>query len=232
MKINIKIFVIFLLCIFGGLMDGLCYFYVHQTFCLIQTGNIVKTIVSYSQGNIQDGIFYMVVFLGFLLSIFLYYLLKLFLQERNYNTKIFGLLIIVILLIPPYFKHFLLNESLIFDYICSLSFAFIGGIVLTEFNYTGHIEYNVTMMTGNSRHMMESFAKGVKEKDKKHVLIGLNYLYMIIAFIIGLVVSSLFYNFVEKELSYYCLLIIGHLLLFISILIEYIARGKFSLKLG
>lgn len=239
-NINLDIVLILTLSFFGGLADGFSSIYRDDTFCFIQTGNLVRTIIAYVQGNVYSATYSLIIFMAFTIFCFVYWFILSWIKKTKIEPKIFSLLIVLILLIPSVIFKFNKNNYLEADNLMSGIFlSFIGSIIAIAFskiniNKNNSIVFNSAIMTGNARAMMVSFATFVKTKNKIKGYESLIYLSIILIFVFGIATSAIINVYTpDKTWSFYYDLIVIYLVVFISItllIIRYCKNKKIKVE--
>lgn len=195
--INLDVFIILFLSFFGGLADGFSYIYRDQTFCFIQTGNIVKIVISYFNGENAIGSYILIIFLAFTIGCFIYWFILHLIKKTKINDKIFSLIVVMVLLIPSVVFKFNTKNYLALDNLISgITLSFVGSVIATAFSRivigkSSSFVFNSAIMTGNSKAMMVSAATFVQSKNKVKGLEALIYFVIIITFVIGIVISGI-----------------------------------------
>lgn len=212
-------------CLFGGLLDGFSFVFKDRTLCLIQSGNLVKSIVAFTNNQIHEGLFSLILVLVFCLFIYLFYLLMCFLKSKNINFHFVFMPLIMLLLIPSFVWNFDNNDYLNYRNIISCSFlSMIGAISMIlfrsiRFKFDNKIIFNAAVMSGNMRSMSTSFGDFTITKNKELAYQGFFFFVMILMFSFGVAISSLCFVYVKGLWNLYSLLIIIYLIIFSMIII-------------
>lgn len=206
----------------GGMFDSFTFIYNDKTFCLIQTGNIIKSIINLVNGSIEEGLYDLMLFLVFILGVFIFHLLnskvfkKLRIKENLINSLIIGLL-----LMSCIFLKF--DNSSIFNVnnvVNGIMLSLIGANMLTSFKEENHILYTPTMMTNNTRKMVEHFEDGLFNKNKEKIIYCLVYLLIIIAFSLGIAIVALINKYLDEAIADRIILLIMYVIILISIFLN------------
>lgn len=206
----------------GGMFDSFTFIYNDKTFCLIQTGNIIKSIINLVNGSIEEGLYDLMLFLVFILGVFIFHLLnskvfkKLRIKENLINSLIIGLL-----LMSCIFLKF--DNSSIFNVnnvVNGIMLSLIGANMLTSFKEENHILYTPTMMTNNTRKMVEHFEDGLLNKNKEKIIYCLVYLLIIIAFSLGIAIVALINKYLDEAIADRIILLIMYVIILISIFLN------------
>lgn len=230
---NLDILIILLLSFFGGLADGFSYIYRDETFCFIQTGNLVKAIIAYVDNQSINGTYILIVFLAFALGCYIYWFVLDALKKSKLNYKIFSLIIVMILLIPSIIFKFNSQNYLAADNLISgIPLSFVGSVIAVAFSRiligkNSSFVFNSAIMTGNSKAMMVSAATYSKTKNKVKGLEALVYLIIIIAFVIGIIVSGIISIYINYDSwDFYINLILLYFILLVTITVLTIQHYK------
>ncbi len=206
----------------GGMFDSFTFIYNDKTFCLIQTGNIVKSIINFVNGSIEEGLYDLILFLVFILGVFIFHLLnnKVF-KKLRINENLINSLIIGLLLMSCIFLKFdnssILNVN---NVVNGIMLSLIGANMLTSFKEANHILYTPTMMTNNTRKMVEHFEDGLFNKNKEKIIYCLVYLLIIIAFSLGIAIVALINKYLDEAIADRIILLIMYVIILISIFLN------------
>lgn len=218
-----------LLCLFGGMMDGFSLLYKNDVFCLIQTGNLVKSIINFVNGNYEMGIFTLSLYVCFACSIFLFSIIFSSLKNKHYNTKILSLILIAFLLLPLIFIESSSKILSFLNFFSSLPLAVIGAILLESFKEENYIFYSPTMMTANTRSLMEDVVLFFKNHNVEKGIHAISYVFLILSFCIGILSIALLHRYVTSFSYNYCLILIYSVLFFVLI-VSFVINKKVSFK--
>lgn len=225
MKIKVKeIIIIMFLALIGGVLDTFCFKENFNTFCLIQTGNFIKIFVELINGNIELGLYSLMIFLVFILGIILFKVLNIYVFNKTILDKSFiNSLILGLLLIPLIFLEF--NSATIFNVnnvVNSICISLVGSLILVSFSNVGEINFASTMITNDTRLMGENLIEGIKEKDKTKLKKTLIYFGILLVFALGVISTALIIKFVDDTIRERLILLI----LFISIIVIIVLNFK------
>lgn len=188
-----------LLCLLGGMLDAYTFLHKDGTFTLIQTGNLIRSIIYFVTQNYYNGAYSLILFLAFFIFIFIYYFLIKYLKQKNLSNKVFALSLGIFLLIPDIVFEFnkvnYLDAKNLFSGLCSTMF---GAMLATSFRkvYLKNnlvISFNPAMMTGNTRSLIFSLVNAIKYKNNQKYFEALSYFIILISFSVGL--SSIALNY-------------------------------------
>ena len=173
-------------------------------------------------GSIEEGLYDLMLFLVFILGIFIFHLLnskvfkKLRIKENLINSLIIGLL-----LMSCIFLKF--DNSSIFNVnnvVNGIMLSLIGANMLTSFKEENHILYTPTMMTNNTRKMVEHFEDGLFNKNKEKIVYCLVYLLIIIAFSLGIAIVALINKYLDEAIADRIILLIMYVIILVSIFLN------------
>lgn len=219
-----EIVVIMFLALIGGILDTFCFKENFNTFCLIQTGNFIKIFVELIDGNIELGLYSLMIFLVFIIGILLFKVLNTYAFKNSLLDKQFiNSLLLGLLLIPLIFLEF--QTSSVFNVnnvINSICISLVGSLISVGFSKVGDINFASTMITNDTRLMGENLIEGIKEKDKSKLKKTLIYLGILLFFAIGVILTSIIIKFVDDTIRERLVLLI----LFISIIVVIVLNFK------
>ena len=214
-----------IVCFFGGMLDGFSFLFRDGTFCLVQTGNLVKCVIFYIKGEIYEASYSLIIIITFCIFIFLFYLLFKLLKSKNINYHFVSMPVMAILLIPSIvWKFDNLNYLSFKNIISGCSLSMVGSIMAVcfknvKFKFDSKISFNSAMMTGNMRSLMVCFADFIRFKDKEKGFQSFCYLTMIISFVLGILISSICCLFISGSWNFYSIFILLYLLIIAMIII-------------
>lgn len=206
----------------GGMFDSFTFIYNDKTFCLIQTGNIIKSIINLVNGSIEEGLYDLMLFLVFILGVFIFHLLnskvfkKLRIKENLINSLIIGLLLMSCIFLK-FDNSSILNVN---NVVNGIMLSLIGANMLTSFKEENHILYTPTMMTNNTRKMVEHFEDGLFNKNKEKIIYCLVYLLIIIAFSLGIAIVALINKYLDEAIADRIILLIMYVIILVSIFLN------------
>lgn len=219
-RLDLLLFI--LLCFLCGLIDAYCFLYRAQTFTLFQTGNLIKLIIFYVKGNIDEASYSLIIFISFIMFSFIFYYVSKFLKKTKFNFKFLILLFCMILMIPSAIFKFntinYLSWENIFSGICLTA---LGSLIAVTFkrvhlNKNRKIQFNAAMMTGNTRSMIMSLVNGIKYKNKNFLFESFCYFLMLVSFSMGVLTTSLIENHIILSTSLYINIGLIYLFLLLS----------------
>lgn len=190
--LSIDFSLVLLLSLFGGLADGFSSIERDETFCFIQTGNLVRMMINFIGGEVNKGLYALIIFLAYIIFVFIFWFLLNWMNKKKIDYMIITIVITGIFFIPSIIFKF--DETHYLDYgnlISGIMLSGVGAMIATSFSKIsfnkGHsIVFNAAIMTGNSRSMMMSLAAFVKTKDKEKGFEALCYFLIIISFVVGI----------------------------------------------
>ena len=224
--LGIDLFFIMIMCLFGGVMDGYSFLCRGDTFCFIQTGNLIRTIIFYIQKNIESASYSLIIFIVFVIFVFLYYLFLKLIRNIRIDFRLITLIFVSLLILPSYFLKFDDNNYLNANNIITGSCLSMAGSMIAvtfkeiHFKKDHSISFNAAMMTGNARSMMIAFAEFFYSKNKIKGGEALCFLCFIIMFSLGIGSSAL----IETNLNsngYIFIFLMIYILLFLLIIMSF-----------
>lgn len=191
-----------LLTMVGGFLELYSYTFMNNVFATAITGNIVLLAYFLKNREFYKAGKYAVPILFFMIGIYISEIIR-----RKYkNLKIFhwrNIILIIELSILTLIS--LLNNI---EYIGIPLISFTSGLQIQAFRKFSEYSYFSTMVTGNTRQLVEAFV----HKDMKKVK---GFLFIIISFVTGVILSDVFIEFLDKSAIYFPIAII--LIVFILI---------------
>lgn len=198
MKKFIELTFYFLLSLLGGLFDGYSLLFRGGRFCCIQTGNLVYIGIDLANNNFEGLILPSILFVSFIFGLFFTKLLEIILIKYNKEKFLHLILILImsILLIPNYF--FEKSNGITLEIICPILLSINGAILIQAF---ANFKFNFapTMMTNNTKLMVNNLISGIKDKNKIIVKKSLLYLIIILFFILGVFLSVLITDYLNQH---------------------------------
>lgn len=200
-----------ILAISGGFMDAYSYIQRGEVFANAQTGNMLLMGVYFSEGNVHQGINYLVPVLSFAIGIALADLVRMLNINRFHWRQISVLIEAVILAgvscIPE-------SMNLMANSLTSLA----CGIQVESFRKIHGNGIATTMCIGNLRSATQNLCYYLKNKDKNYIEKSVIYYGIILCFILGAVIGNILVkNFHESAISACSfLLLISFVLMFVD----------------
>lgn len=202
---NLNYFYFVCLCFLGGILDTFSLNYKGQVFSLIQTGNLIKSIMNYVSGNFDIANFCMILFAVFVVSCFILFIVFNYLRKKNVKMEILVPILIVICLIPSFVLTTDNDSEMNLTNILCGTFLSVGGAILfSSFTKVNSINASNTMMTANSKKMMENLAEFTISKNKEKLYNFVLYFILLITFSLGVLSVALCYNLIKDvTIGYY-----------------------------
>lgn len=173
----------------GGFLDIYTYIARGKVFANTQTGNLVLLGKFATEGNVRKVVYYLVSILAFTLGIVLAKVVEHVYVQNNeflwYHVTI-GIeiaLVLVVMWLPSGQKY---------DVLANILISFVCAIQVQSFRKVNGIGYSTAMFTGNVKNASERFCEYFLSKDKKALQDGMVYLALIISFVIGAAVGTIF----------------------------------------
>ena len=185
----------------GGFIDAYTFNTQEGRFASIQTGNLLYLVIHLVEGHWIRALSYSVPILFFILGqFFVYFAKKWFIShDKRWHLqaiRLAFLLMIVLAVITPYVSSTITISGL----------AFFASLQVGIFKRVRGISYASFMMTGNITSTTVTIARAIDEKDKNLLKQASYTICVIIAFMIGVALStsiSVYFN----EYSLYALLL-------------------------
>lgn len=189
-----------LLAVVGGYLDAYTYIERGNVFANAQTGNIILLGMNLARENWTKALCYIVPILAFVLGVFVSEVIKIkFKQNSNIHWRqIIVVIEIISLTIVAFIPHGRMDviSNTVVSFVCSLQFD--------SFN-----KFTTTMCTGNLRTATEKLFSYKHIQDYEEKVKSLQYYGIILFFIIGVILGSIFTKFfVEKAILFSCIILI------------------------
>ncbi len=184
-----------LLSINGGFFEAYSL-YKHSFFAFMQTGNIVNIISSLIQNNLNSLYISLISLITFIIGFIIITLIKHLLIKKNKDNFLFQIIMLIIfnillIIIPTSY------DFNIYKILEVINLTIYGVILVSSFNNFNSIIFTPTMMTNNTRKVIEFGVEGIILKDKSKISKSRTYLLVLIFFIIGVSISILLLHFVN-----------------------------------
>lgn len=233
--LTFNFWIMILLSSIGGAIDGFTFVERNGSFCLIQTGNIIKAVYAFVTNDIPTGVYTLIVIISFAISILIYFFIKKLLDKKLIDHRIITLILTMLLLIPSivfrYDNNIPLKWSNIFSGIC---LSFIGGMIMISYSnikFNNYVfTFNAAIMTGNLKNMMVNTCEYIDKKDKQKGFFALCYLSVIVSFVVLLATVMLLNQFVVADWNFYSLFIVIYCLIVITLILLFVKKYGFNNK--
>lgn len=190
-----------LLAIVGGYLDAYTYICRGQVFANAQTGNMVLLGIQLAQGNFLNALHYLVPIITFFIGIAFVELLKA--KFKTSNTLHWRQLAIIIELFALIGVAYIPQGK--YNAIAIIAVSFVCAIQAQSFRKFNGNNYASTMCTGNLRSASEHFFRYANLKNKEELRVSLQYLNIILFFIIGAVIGCYLTNiYQDKSVIFSC----------------------------
>ena len=174
-----------LLALAGGFLDAYTYLCRGKVFANAQTGNMVMLGISFLEGNTTNVIKYIIPIIAFAIGVLLAEIIRhRLLEHEKIHWRQAVLAIEIVLLIFVAFIPY--------DYIANTLISLICAMQVESFRKFHGNAYATTMCTGNLRSGTEKLVIFIKNKDRKHLKIALQYYFIIFIFFFGAFIGGIF----------------------------------------
>lgn len=174
-----------LLALAGGFLDAYTYLCRGKVFANAQTGNMVMLGISFLEGNTTNVIKYIIPIIAFAIGVLLAEIIRhSLLEHEKIHWRQAVLAIEIVLLIFVAFIPY--------DYIANTLISLICAMQVESFRKFHGNAYATTMCTGNLRSGTEKLVIFIKNKDRKHLKIALQYYFIIFVFCFGAFIGGIF----------------------------------------
>lgn len=217
----------------GGILETYSLFN-RGYFALMQTGNLISIFTNLIKLDWNSlGISLIAVF-SFIIGLIIANLIEYFCIKRQKDYHPIELFISAILLsfiifVPVEFNEvgtILEAKDFSFSNVFSnVLLSLIGAFLLESFRKMNSINFTSTMMTANLQRMVHSLVNAEENHDKKELVNGIDYLFLILTFSSGVCASFSYYYFLNpvfKNESNYLFSILPNLILVIPIILIFI----------
>lgn len=190
-----------ILAIVGGYLDAYTYICRGQVFANAQTGNMVLLGIELAQGNFLRALHCLVPIITFFVGIFFVEFIKT--KFKINNTLHWRQIAIAIELIALMGIAFLPQGR--YNAIAIIVVSFVCSIQAQSFRKFNGNNYASTMCTGNLRSASEHFFRYSSLKNKEEVKVTLQYLIIILFFILGAIIGCYLTNVYDvKSVLFSC----------------------------
>lgn len=191
-----------ILAIVGGYLDAYTYICRGQVFANAQTGNMVLLGIQLAQGNILRALHYLAPIVTFFIGIaFVEGIKAKYKINSNLHWRQIAIIIEFLALIGvAYLPQGRYNAVaiIVVSFVCSLQ--------AQSFRKFNGNNYASTMCTGNLRSASEHFFRYVSLENKEELRVSLQYLNIIVFFIIGAIIGCFLTNlYQDKSVLFSCL---------------------------
>ncbi|WP_312652243.1 YoaK family protein [Aminipila sp.] len=202
-----------ILAIVGGYLDAYTYICRGQVFANAQTGNMVLLGIQLAQGNFLRALYYLVPIITFFVGVFFVEFIKAkFKINKTLHWRQIAIAIELILLLGIAF----LPEGR-YNAIATIVVSFVCSLQAQSFRKFNGNAYASTMCTGNLRSASEHFFRYSSLKNMEDLKVTLQYLIVILFFILGAIIGCYLTNVYEvKSVLFSCLGLAVVLLLMIK----------------
>nr|WP_315023859.1 YoaK family protein [uncultured Aminipila sp.] len=190
-----------ILAIVGGYLDAYTYICRGQVFANAQTGNMVLLGIQLAQGNFFRALYYLVPIITFFVGIsFVEFIKSRFKINKTLHWRQIAIAIELILLFGIAFLpqgRYNAIAIIVVSFVCSLQ--------AQSFRKFNGNTYASTMCTGNLRSASEHFFRYSSLKNKEELKVTLQYLIIILFFILGAIIGCYLTNVYEvKSVLFSC----------------------------
>ncbi|WP_310604247.1 YoaK family protein [Anaerosporobacter sp.] len=198
-----KMIVGLILACVGGFLDAYTYICRGGVFANAQTGNIVLFGVRIAEGRLLGSVKYLIPIVAFVIGVFIAEIIREGYRDKDaihWRQIIIAFEIIVILgitFIPKGGWH---------DTVVNVMVSFVCSLQVQTFRKFNGNAIATTMCTGNLRSAMECLYKYIHTKDRDALSSSLQYLVIILLFIIGAAVGAIMANVIgTKAIALSCI---------------------------
>ena len=227
----------------GGVLETYSLFN-RGYFALMQTGNLISIFTNLIRLDRSSLGISLIAVLSFIIGLVIANLIEYFCtkHQKDYHPIelfISAFLLLFIIFVPVEFDQVgTILEAKDFSFsnvFGNVLLSLIGAFLLESFRKMNSINFTSTMMTANLQRMVHSLVNAEEKHDKKELVNGIDYLFLILSFSAGVCASFSYYYFLnpvfQKE-SNYLFSILPNLILLIPIVLIFVilAINFFDLK--
>ena len=227
----------------GGVLETYSLFN-RGYFALMQTGNLISIFTNLIRLDRSSLGISLIAVLSFIIGLVIANLIEYFCtkHQKDYHPIelfISAFLLLFIIFVPVEFDQVgTILEAKDFSFsnvFGNVLLSLIGAFLLESFRKMNSINFTSTMMTANLQRMVHSLVNAEENHDKKELVNGIDYLFLILTFSSGVCASFSYYYFLNpvfKNESNYLFSILPNLILLIPIVLIFVilAINFFNLK--
>ncbi|EHJ53360.1 YoaK family protein [Streptococcus macacae] len=201
-----------LLTFISGFIDAYTFITQKGRFASMQTGNLLYMMIKFSNGHFKEALSFLIPILFFIVGQFFYYFLRKWVTHKNLRWHklsayvLFVLLVIIAILSPIVPSIFTIS-----------ALAFFASLQLATFKRVRGYTYTNTMMTGNIKNASYLLLKGKIEANKSIIRQGVYIVLVIIAFMLGVMSSTILCRYLNESSLYFLLAPMAILIYFLNI---------------
>lgn len=184
----------------GGFYEVYSFFN-HSFFAFMQTGNLISIIIDIVKLDFFDSILNLISLITFLISFTIIEIIKKKIIKNDSKMFKYGLISLIILNILIIITPKEINSNLLpFKLFEIIFLTTYGSILLSSFKLFNNVIFVPTMMTNNTRRMIENAVDYSISKNKNNLNAFLSYASIIISFIVGAFASMILHLYCPFDL--------------------------------
>lgn len=184
----------------GGFYEVYSFFN-HSFFAFMQTGNLINIIIDIVKLDFFKSILNLISIITFLISFSIIEIIKKKIIKNDSKMFEYGLISLIILNILIIITPKEINNDLLpFKLFEIIFLTTYGSILLSSFKLFNNVVFVPTMMTNNTRRMIENAVDYSLSKDKNNLNAFLSYSSIIISFIVGAFTSMILHVYASFDL--------------------------------
>lgn len=198
----------------GGFVDAYTYIQRGHTLSAGQTGNVIFFANSLAQGNVQGMLTRGTTFLAFSIGLLVVGLFHKYVKNNFWRVFcLFPILIIcaIVGFLPKEFPNYYIVPAI----------AFCMAIQNASFSKIEGLGYNNVFTTGNLKKSMVAWSAYFFGEDKTKYNAAVNYMWLVISFAVGAIVSALLQNYFSLRTIWFGVVILGVInIVYVSLLVQ------------
>lgn len=175
-------------------------------FCAMQTGNTITLFLSLLNENWSTALWQLIVLLSFFAGLLIGAFIRKKFPAKPLPFHSFALLLAALLLLVSFGLSFLGDSAIL---AIRILLALYGSFQVLAFERFDEERYVSTMMTVVMKNIAVHLVEGILEKDKKKLLVSLEFFSLLCTFVLGVCLGFLLYRLLPSLKDGYLLLAAG-----------------------
>lgn len=193
-----------LLAVVGGFLDAYTYVLRGGVLANAQTGNMVFLVINLTERNFKQALFYLIPILFFVVGVFI--VEKIRFWKHSPSALHWQQIVLVLELVLLFIISFIPNST--WNMAVNISISLICSMQVQSFRTVSGNPFASTMCTGNLRSGSECLFLYTQTNDKRHLQAGIHYFAIILFFLTGVFLGSLFSQIIFEKSTLFCCLIL------------------------
>ena len=183
-----KIMLGMILACVGGFLDAYTYICRGGVFANAQTGNIVLLGIKLAQGNFLESMKYLIPIIAFVLGVLIAEIVR---KRYKNSVRVHWRQIIIVCEMLVLIGIAFIPDGSWYDTLANVLVSFVCSLQVQSFRKFDGNAMATTMCTGNLRSATEILCRYAETKDRRELQSGLQYIAIIIIFIIGAAIGAI-----------------------------------------